>query len=56
MSAKVYEGLWRGGKNGVRVNFVEKCESIIALECRNLADNLNTPEEKEAEEQTEEKK
>ena len=41
----VYQGLWRGGQDGAKQNFVEKCEGIIALECRNLSDNLNKPEE-----------
>ena len=45
LCAGVYQGLWRRGKDGARHNLVEKCEGIIALECRNLSDNLNKPEE-----------
>ena len=49
LCAQIYDGLWRGEKNGAKYNFVEKCECVIALECRNLADNLNTPENHAAE-------
>ena len=39
MSGQIYEGLWRGGKNGARRNFVETCERIIALEYLSLAEH-----------------
>ncbi|MCL2300494.1 MAG: DUF4231 domain-containing protein [Firmicutes bacterium] len=45
LCAQIYQGVWRSGEDGARHNFVEKCEGIIALECRNLSDNLNKPEE-----------
>jgi len=41
----VYQGLWRYDNDESKYNFVEKCESIIALEYRNLAENLSKPED-----------
>lgn len=37
-AGQVYNGLWRGGKDGKRRNFVEACERIVAMEYRHLAE------------------
>jgi hypothetical protein len=49
MASGVYmKDLWRR-KDGYDYNFVELCENIIALEYRNLADNLDNSDVLEAE-------
>ncbi|MDR2686805.1 MAG: DUF4231 domain-containing protein [Oscillospiraceae bacterium] len=49
MASGVYmKDLWRR-KDGYDYNFVELCENIIALEYRNLADNLDNADVLEAE-------
>ena len=46
IAGNIYEGRgpWGASKDGP-INFVEKCEDIIALEYRNLADNLSKVDE-----------